>query len=83
MFFVPNYLRQSLLCLTTIFAVFDRTCFKETIEWIGCGMNLEKATQKKNLEEKLLRRRVVRNSDWRKGERLFMGWGNGPVKSEE
>ena len=82
MFFVPNYLRQRLLCLASIYAVLDRTCFKEIIEWIGSCIHLGKVTQKRNLEEKLLRRGIVRKCDWRKGERLFKGWGYGVVKSD-
>ena len=57
--FVPNHVRQMIISLTFAYAAMQLVSYKETMEWIGSSLLLGKAVLKANLEERLLKKKVV------------------------
>ena len=76
--FVPVQVRLWIRSLCTYFAV-DFYCMKEIFRWDGLAVLLGKIITNADLEEKLLRRGWLRNSDWKKTEWLYGGWGDSDV----
>ena len=72
--FIPLQVRQDVIALSYSFYV-DHVDIKETLKWISYSMALSRVVLNANFERKLVKKKIVRICDWRKVNKLFMGWG--------